>query len=456
METAALDTSPSSDSPNGSAHSSEAPVADSTIDVETHAAPTAPSSVPSTVNPRDVAAQRVVGRVIDFWEHPVPNVPVRIGPLQAKTDADGRFELDGVPPTYDVSLAVRILGEITEVYAWHYVGLTRRDPTLQIYKGLTQHTSTLSLEFSGFQSNARWRGEVGLGGIHGQRAYPLGKDVQTVVGWRGPPENVSPLRVLLWNTTEQAPSLPAGYLFTSESSVTLSKTQSGDVTFALPEAVSPLPTFDVSFLTKDAPNTSHLATSYVRFNRGPSIQVAQVPRLSAATEPPFSVKVPQLPDASVTLAALSGNGANSTNFVVTYAPGLTTSSSVEVTFPTVATLEAPDDASLDVTLATPFTWSDTGGTYIAIFDDLAVYQTVYVVTAAPSVTIPDLESLGIYYPRSGPYTWTIESHGTAQTVDELCAGSYLDPFSGDFLYPIGPRAGQGRFWRTPVRTFVFD
>jgi len=386
----------------------------------------------------------------------VPNVPIRIGLLQARTDAHGVFELDGVPPTYDVSLAVRILGEVTEVYAWHYVGLTRRDPTLQIYKGLTQHTSTLSLSVTGFQSDARWRGEVGLGGLHGQRSYPLGKDIQTVVGWRGPAENVSPLRVLLWNTTEQAPSVPAEYLFTSEASVTLSKTLLGDVAISLPESPRPLPTFDVSLLTNNAPNTSHLATSYVRFNRGPSIQVAQVPRLSAATEPALSIKVPQLPDTSVTLAALSGNGSNATNFVVAYAPELTTSGTFEVTFPTVATLETPDDASPDVTLSTPFTWSDTGSTYIAIFDDLAVYQTVYVVTAAPLLTIPNLESLGIYYPRSGPYTWTVESHGTAATVDELCSQSYLDPFSGDFLYPIGPRAGQGRFWRTPVRTFVFD
>lgn len=401
------------------------------------------------------SAQRVNGRVVDFWEHPVPNVPIRIGEHEALTDAEGRFAVEGVAEEYDVSLAVRIVGEVAEVYAWHYVGLTRRDPTLQIYKGLSQRTSPFSLTFSGFQSDARWRGEVGFGGQHGQRSYPIGDDIETLAGWRGPSEQTSPLRLLLWRTTEEAPNTPAQYLFTNSTTVALADAKPAAATVMLPEMPEPLPDFDVGFTTTNAPNTSHLATGYVRFGHGPSIQVAQIPRLSDSTQP-FSVKVPQLPDASVTVAALSGNGANQTSFVVTYATQLTAPATAALTFPTVAALESPADATANVSLATPFTWSDTGGTYVAVFEDLAVYQIVYVVTEAPMVTVPDLEALGIYYPRGGPYRWSVESHGRASSVDELCAAPYLDPFSGDFLYPIGPRAGDGRFWRTEARTFEFD
>lgn len=382
-------------------------------------------------------------------------MPVHIGERRTTTDARGEFTLEGIPERYDVSLAVRILGDVTEVYAWHYVGLTRRDPTLQVYKGLPQHTTPFNLEFTGFDPDARWRGEVGLGGQHGQRAYPIGENIETVAGWRGPGEQTSPLRVLLWDTTAEAPRTPAEYLFTAASTLTLRDAQPSVATIALPPQPTPLPNFEVGFTTIAAPNTSHLATSYVRFVDGPSIQVAQVPRLSDSTEP-FIVKVPQLPDASVTLAALSGNGANSTSFVITYAPELTAPEMASLTFPSVAALGVPADAAVDVTLSTPFTWDDTAETYIVVFEDLAVYQTVFVVTAEPTTTVPDLEHLGIYYPHGGPYRWTVESHGVAKDLDELSATGYLDPFSGDFLYPIGPRAGQGCFWRTVARTFTFD
>jgi hypothetical protein len=135
---------------------------------------------------------------------------------------------------------------------------------------------------------------------------------------------------------------------------------------------------------------------------------------------------------------------------------MTSAETVTLTFPTVAALELPADTAADVTLSTAFTWSDTAGTYVVVFEDLAVYQTVFVVTGEPTTTVPDLEHLGIYYPHDGPYRWTVESHGIAESLDELCQAGYLDPFSGDFLYPIGPSAGEGRFWRTEARTFKFD
>lgn len=371
------------------------------------------------------------------------------------TDAYGAFTVNDVPNEYDVSLAVRIVGDTTEVYAWHFVGLTRRDPTLQIYKGLSQHTAPFTLAMTGFNPEARWRGEVGLGGQHGQRSYPLGESIETVAGWRGPGEQTSPVRVLLWSTTEEAPNTPAQYLFTDARTLPLADSQAATLAVTLPDTFDPLPHFAVGFTTIDAPNTSHLATSYVRFAGGPSIQVAQVPRLSDTTEP-FVVNVPQLADASTTLAALSGNGANSTSFVITYAPQLSAPETVSLAFPTVAPLDAPADAVEGVTTSTQFTWKHTAGTYIAVFEDLAVFQTVFVVTDEPATTVPDLKALGIYYPHDGPYRWTVESHGVAQSIDELCEAAYLDPFSGDFLYPIGPRSGQGRFWRTEARTFKFD
>lgn len=440
----------------GQSHSTEssALTATSTPDASQGTIGSTEETTSSTSEPSDPAL-RVTGRVIDFWEHPVPNVPVHIGPREALTDDSGEFTIEGVPSEYDLSLAVRIVGEVSEVYAWHYIGLTRRDPTLQIYKGLNQHTAPLELSFTGFDPDAGWRGEVAVGGQHGQRAYPLGDDVATTLGWRGPAEQVSPVRVLMWSTTEEAPRAPAEYLYSAASEVTLSESVTASVAISITEPFTPLSTHRVGFTTTNAPNTSHLATAYVRFDGGPSIQVAQEPRLSATTDP-FLVTVPRIPDASVTLAALSGNGANDTPFVITYAPQLTNAETPALTFPTVSELESPAPDAEGVTTDTPFTWSDTAGTYVVMFEDLAVYQTVFVVTAEPTVTVPDLEHLAVYYPHGGAYRWAVESHGLATSVDQLCERGYLDPFSGDFLYPIGPRAGEGSFWRSEGRTFEFD
>lgn len=420
-------------------------------------APTATlDSLPPLLDASPDTLSRVQGRLIDFWGHPVPKVEMRVGKRDVTTDEYGNFTADGVDAPYDVTLALRILGDVTELYGWHFVGLTRRDPVLQVYKALTQHTAPFSFSVTGLGQDERWRGEIAIGGEHGQRAYPISESLETVAGWRGPSPQDSALRLLLWSVSEEAPSVPSAFLHTEERVVTLSEAEPVNVDFALSEAPTPLPAFSVGFTTTNAPDVSHLATSYLRFNDGPSIQLAQVPRLSDDTVP-FMALAPQLPDTSVTLAALSGNGANSRNFVITYAPAVQPDTTVNLTFPVVSALSTPDEAVTDVTYDTPFTWTDTAGAYVLVLEDLGVFQTVFVVTSEPEARVPNLEHLGIYYPHGGSYRWTVESHGDAEDIDDLCAGpGYLDPYSGDFLYPIGPRAGRGRFWRTAARNFAFD
>lgn len=413
----------------------------------------------ATDSPRDASpdlASRVQGRLIDFWGHPVPGVEMRVGRREVTTDDAGNFTADGVDACYDVTLALRILGDVSELYGWHFVGLTRRDPVLQVYKALPQHTAPFTFNITGLEQDARWRGELALGGQHGQRAFPLSESLETVAGWRGPSPQDSALRLLLWTTSEDNPSVPSAYLHTEARTLELAEAEPVVVDVTLPQAPTPLPAFPVAFTTTGAPGTSHLATSYLRFDQGPSIQLAQVPRLSDDTVP-FTALAPDLDGTSVTLAALSGNGSNSSNFVITYAAQLQTETTVNLTFPPVSDLTTPDDAMTGVDYDTPFTWTNTAGTYVMVLEDLGVFQTVFVVTSEPHAQVPNLEHLGIYYPHDGSYRWTVESHGDAADIDELCGGSgYLDPFSGDFLYPIGPRSGSGRFWRSVPRNFAFD
>ena len=78
----------------------------------------------STVAAEDGRA--INGRVVDFsTQRPLVGRTVAVGALRAVTDAEGRFSLAGVPPTYDV-----ILVEPDRTTVTVYRRLQRRDPLL--------------------------------------------------------------------------------------------------------------------------------------------------------------------------------------------------------------------------------------------------------------------------------------------------------------------------------------
>ena len=79
------------------------------------------------------------GRIVTTWNQPVPNVTVMIGDAQADTNANGEFEIPNVADTYDAKFVLNYdVYSNTRTYGWAYLGLTRRDPMLQVYNGLTR------------------------------------------------------------------------------------------------------------------------------------------------------------------------------------------------------------------------------------------------------------------------------------------------------------------------------
>jgi hypothetical protein len=78
----------------------------------------------------------VHGTVIDFWGTPVPNIPVQVGDTLTNTDEDGEFVVEDVAATYDLSLAFEFSVNATPRYhGYAFLGLTRRDPTIQVRQG---------------------------------------------------------------------------------------------------------------------------------------------------------------------------------------------------------------------------------------------------------------------------------------------------------------------------------
>ena len=116
--------------------------------------PDEPDAGPTDPDPP--ATLVVEGHIIDFFRRPVPNVSVDIAGKEAVTDEQGAFSIEGVVPPYDVSFVLNFTRDnVPSRYGYAYLGLTRSDPTLQVYSALTQRSTTaLDYAINGFDFDA--------------------------------------------------------------------------------------------------------------------------------------------------------------------------------------------------------------------------------------------------------------------------------------------------------------
>ena len=109
----------------------------------------------------------VHGKVLDYLHHTVPGVMVEIGGKTASTDSTGAFSIDDVAATYDVLLTVNanVLNTDTRI-SWQVQGLTRRDPTLHVYRGLNDRFGSMLMHVTNV-------------------TFPLATDQKITMGWSG-------------------------------------------------------------------------------------------------------------------------------------------------------------------------------------------------------------------------------------------------------------------------------
>lgn len=405
-----------------------------------------------TLAPLGDGADVVRGRVIDYWGHPLAGVAVGIGAERTATNDQGQFEFAGIGPSYDVSLVTRFAGEVVEVYGWRYEGLTRRDPTLQIYKGLPQREGRVTFEVTGLDGDSAYA-EAAMGGVDGHRAYSVGSAKESLAAWRGAESVLATVHALSWEAP-QGPRIPLVYLAHTTTQVTLKDHESTPINLNLTAAGE----FQIANVYGDTlanreRDRVHLV--FARFDDGPSLLLVSEPR-KAASDTAFVYPAPQLEGMSLTIAvredAKVAQGEYSIGYVSRVQPGDDVGV-VEVHSP--AQLIEPLDGALEVTRDTPCTWETDAGTSVVVFEDLQVFQAVYVVTSKTHATLPDLSGLGLFYSNHGQYTWAVETHGNAMSTDELTGEKgFLEPFSGDLNYPMGFNEGQGRFSRSSTRAFT--
>jgi hypothetical protein len=396
----------------------------------------------------------VAGRVIDFFRRPVPDTPVTIGGATAVTNAAGEFSISGVAPPYTASLIINMIrGGGQARYGYRYEGLTRADPTLQVYSALTERSATsLSVSFDNdfpeglyaivaygspdgrfvdeestgnteFLGSPAWTGPVSIGGnIHALRA---GRDVSDE-----PPV-----------AFEAYQSFP----------LTVTDNQPASVTFDLSSSASLTVGAIAGSVSGGAFDTQ---SNYVglRFGDGTALPIVNdTPDLPDF----FSYFVPLLEDSSFFVAASDGSS-GFPPYGVTHQENIELGDSeIALALPRPVTLTSPPDGGA-VTPTTPYAWStlsQTAQTFLWHLELDSTYEGMFVLTSRTQIELPEFE--GITISPGLAATWSVETHGDAPDVDALTGpDGYLDAYSLGTAFPIGPNHSDGYYTESERHGFI--
>lgn len=399
---------------------------------------------------------RVAGHVIDFWRHPLPNISVQIGNTLVTTDKNGAFTVDDVPATYDVSMVYTYTSEF-QVSAWAYLGLTRRDPTLQMYVGSVRRNGDLDVTFVPKPTlGANQKIAVAIGGKDGAEIYdPVpASGTSEFPDWYGPATASQTGHGLLWQTTATAAKLPTSYIAYKSALLQLGETDTTTLTLDL----SPTTISSANIVGKVTPagNSTRHNSMFLRFTSNATIQLVK----EASAPDNFSYLAPSIPNSTLMVAADEGFAYE--GYAVAYVDGLAPGAKPELTIPTPMTLAAPSGANVGT--GTRFSFGgDTAGPYVVNLysqdpDDPNAppsrYQSVYVVSAKKQFDLPTFLGGGFTLYPNRRYIWTVATHGAYASMDALAnEDGFLDPFSWDEEAPRGPGRDKGEFTDSDLLEF---
>ncbi len=392
----------------------------------------------------------VTGKVIDFWRRPIPNVPVTIGATAVVTDANGVFTVADVAATYDASLTISTsVNNSAATFGWLYQGLTRRDPTLQVYRAFPSQNGELDMTASNvsFPLPSTRKLPISFASPDGAFGTTLdGMALNYLSGaWTGPDSTVGKAHALLFDFSGPQ-NLPTQYLAYDEKPVTLGAAP-GSVAFDLMSEVIAVGsvTGTVTRATADAPEN----TVFVHFTDGAAIEVAQ----DDAPTANFSYVVPTIPNAGILVAAATGSS-YTPPYAVAYRDDLVGGqAAIALNVPAPPALLGPVANATGVGPNTMFQWS--GGQQVFLFSVSFVnsYGAMFVVTSAKQTKLPAFPATSFSIPAGEPCDWSVETHGTFTTLDEAAGPEgMLDTLSNG--EPRGPRRGAGVYTESEHRGFT--
>jgi hypothetical protein len=401
----------------------------------------------------------VRGRVITTWMQPVPNVTVMIGDAEAETNADGEFEIPDVAETYDAKFVLNydVYGSI-RTYGWVYLGLTRREPTLQVYNGAAYRSGNIAVTPMNLSSTnfTNQKLAFAIGGPDGNSNHdiPLPNGyAQTSSGWQGPLSTQVTAHALLFD--HDANELPTVYKSYDQVLGVLSETQPATFVVNVPDETVGAGT--ISGRVTSVTSSDRTNYVFVRFESNAAMELVE--QYGSTLDPlAYTYVVPAVQGGSIEVGALEGTHGFSSIGVAhrdRLAPG---QMDVALDIPTPPQLVAPADQITGVDGDTVFSWTSQGRTFLWHAENRDVntptFGGMYIVTAAKRVSIPEFPN-GFTLIPDDLYGWSVEVHNDVATVDDLAGPQgFIDSWAPTGEGPSSPRRGDGSFSATDERYFT--
>lgn len=403
----------------------------------------------------------VTGTVIDYWGHKIKNVVVTIGSsLPVTTDVNGKFTIPGVPATYDVSLVISFPNYQT-TDGWVFQGLTRRDPTLQVYDGIeyTSGTTTLTVMGPTLPLSSNQRIGFSFGSPDGLNTtifddfyFTSGNSEDVYIYWWGGATTSGTAHALLW-TRDPTTGFPTTYSAYDHHALVPSETTTTTLGMNLTTAGSGLPVGNIGG-TVTTSASSHENAVYLRPLDGAAIQLIDDASTSSAS---FLYKVPNITGVGVTFAAVDGTLGYAPVGVAHMDDLAAGQTNLSLTTPTPQRQVGPVDGAPRVDGTTSFSWQGDPGVSLCIFNIIDassgfVGDHIYVVTKEKSLKIPSFP-VSFSIPPNNDVRWSIETHGSYATVDEAAGPKgFIDQFA--YHAPEGSRRGTGTYTQSEWRAFT--
>ncbi len=454
IDTAPIDTAPIDT--DGEQTNTDATLTPSSGGTGSAAMPTQPAAEePVAMAPELGAPLTVSGRVVDFFRRPLPNIPVTIAGTTVATDAQGQFSFTEVTAPYTASLTLSYERNNSPAhYGYVFDGLTRVDPTLQVYGGTPERgtTLTVAIQNADFAEPTR-EALFAFTSPDGSITASLGNAETTLVSpsWSGPATITGAAHALLVRRAGTLSSdPPVAYEAHQASTLAVSDAIPATTGFNLSPQAIPVANISGSASGGDASDRSNIVS--LRFADGVVLPLIDE---SAPTEG-FSYVVPVLPGASLSVAAANGFTAP---FSVAHrenvAPG---QAGLALAVPSPVTLGSPTSGAV-VSDATPFVWSavaQTASTFVWHLEFVDTFQGMFIITNRTTVTLPEFAD-GLSVPPDTAVFWSVETHGDQPSVDAATGPTgFLDAFALRADFPRGPSSADGYFTESERREFTVE
>jgi hypothetical protein len=363
----------------------------------------------------------VKGVIQDKEDVPIAGANARIGSTVVVADANGRFEIDGVVPPYDLDVWATTTPKSTyPIIAARYVGLTRLDPALHLFEYITPpHQATLNVTLSApLPSNevancqfANPAGSEAMGQASG--GVTQGSTFSLSVGWYTAATSISgTLSCLVYKGSAFNPTAFDTFASTT---VTLNDGVAASATLTL----TPVSTGRLMVGVTLGSATGVNVEGDILLPGG---GIHPIGIVSPMTSNPTTVLVPQIAGTTLRLQAFDGFTSGADVYTERFGFPVSTAST-QLTLPAPIAATSPADGVTMFDPGTPLVWSAPAGAAVnVIVDPNDVNNAAYdVYTAHSSATIPDLTAQGVPLPSGAAYGWAVVSFGASVSVDDIAS-----------------------------------